>query len=441
MQQAGFQAWFNRHIWNFDSRSGTVNLENPKTPINGWTLDQALGGNVSSSGRSVSYDASLTLSAVYRAVVIKSGLLSSLPFKLYKRTDKGREEVKDHPLSKMFAGKVNRKLTKTVFLERALGQYDMRGNHYALPIFDRMGQVMELQLLMTSDVEVFETRQGVAYKVKGVEGVLSSEQIIHVPNFGDDIIGKAVLDKACEDFSLMMNTRDYGDKWFGGGGKPQSILIPKGPTKNEQNAEAMENYKQAKKKFVDVALPYGWDLKELQVSPDQAEFLGTSQAGVANVSRWFGVPLNKLADMSAATRNNVESQGIEFLQDTMVPIGSKFENEYNVKLLRLASEEDMYLEFNWDAYLRADSATKATAYSTAIQNGYKTPNEVRKLNNDEAKEGGDDLMIQSGTMPIKDIQKYLMNKTVQQRQSLRKKIDKSLEEGKSPQLIIEELFT
>lgn len=396
---AAFQDFFNKWVW--ETRG--VNLENPHVHINGFTLDQVLGG-----GGPVSYDASLTLSAFYRAIVIKSGVLSSLPFKLYRKTASGREEVKasEHPLAAMFSGRVNDKMTKTVYFERAMGQYDIRGAHYAMPKFNGIGRVDEIVYLPHDEVTVYETRERIVYKVKGIMDVLSEDQILDVPNFER----KSVLTKAQEDFELLMNTRVYGSKFFKGNGKPIGLFIPKEGVKvvtDPQRANLIQAYNQAKANNGDVALPPGWDYKELSVAPAEAEFLGTSQAGVANISRWTGVPLYKLADMSAATRNNVEQQAIEFLQDTMGPISNKFENEYNTKLLSLPSEADLYLEFNWDAYLRTDTVTKAEAFAKYIQNGVKTPAEVRKLNNDPFIEGSDKLFIQGATVPI-DLQEEMM---------------------------------
>ena len=82
------QQLFNKFIWNTRS----VNLENPKVRINGYTLDEAMGGGSSSTGRTVSKDGAMTMSAVYRAVAIKSGFISSLPFKVYRKTPSGRVE-------------------------------------------------------------------------------------------------------------------------------------------------------------------------------------------------------------------------------------------------------------------------------------------------------------------------------------------------------------
>lgn len=389
---AVFQDFFNKYVW--ETRS--VSLENPQTPINGFTLSQVLGGS-----NPVSYDASLTLSAFYRAVVIKSGVLSTLPYKLYQKTSTGRVEVKpsEHPVAYMFSKKVNSKFTKTVFLEKAMAQYDIRGKHYALIVFNGIGRAQELIYLPVDEVTEFETRGEIAYKVKGIETAVPASRMIHIPNFE----GKSVLQKAQEDFELQMNTRIYGNKFFKGNGKPIGMFLPKEKVQSvtdAQRAQLIKAYNDAKANNGDVALPVGWDYKELSVAPAEAEFLGTSQAGVAQISRWTGVPLYKLADMSAATRNNVEQQAIEFLQDTMAPIGSKFENEHNTKLLTLPGEQDMYLEFNWDAYIRTDTITKAEAFSKYIQNAVKTPAEIRALNNDPFIDGSDQLYIQGATVPI-----------------------------------------
>jgi hypothetical protein len=134
--------------------------------------------------------------------------------------------------------------------------------------------------------------------------------------------------------------------------------------------------------------------------------------------------------------------GIEFLQDTMGPMVGKFEAEYTNKIFQLPSEESFYAEYNMDAYLRADTVAKAEAFARNIYSGIKTPNEIRRLNNDPAMDGGDDLFMQSGTLQIKNLEKLVTNKNQApaQRQSLRKKIEKQVRDGIDPQLIIEGIF-
>jgi phage portal protein BeeE len=60
----------------------------------------------------------------------------------------------------------------------------------------------------------------------------------------------------------------------------------------------------------------------------------------------------------------------------------------------------MFVKMNLDGLLRGDLKNRMEAHSTAIQNGIKTPNEVRKLEDLAPKNGGDNLMIQGATVPL-----------------------------------------
>ena len=388
--QAKLQQFWNKFIWNTEERY--ANLENPKIPINGFTLDQILGANVSKSGRSVSAQGALTISAIYRAVAIKAGILSSIPFKDYEKTDSGRKEIS----SNISYGKYNR----VTYMERAANHYELEGNHYALVKRNGIGRAVEYILLQPEEVNVKESKNRVIYKVKGVEDFIDADDMIHVPNMGLGAIGKSVIAYMREDASLMMDVRDYGSSFFGNGGKPAGLLIPKMAASATQRQEMKDSFRDAKNQGGEVAIPFGWEYKEVGIPPKDADWVTTNDFSIATVARWFGVPTQKLGD-SAVKYSNVEFMGIEFLQDTMSPMAAKFETEYTAKTYILPSEKGFYKEFNLDAYLRADSQTKAEQFSKYVQNAIKTPNEIRKYNNDMPIAGGDDLFIQGATVPIR----------------------------------------
>lgn len=429
--QGKLQELFNKYVWNTESRY--VNLENPKVPINGWSLDQALGGNISGTGRSISVNGALTLSAVYRAVAIKAGFISSLPFQVFRKTAKGRELATDHPASYLLSRRPNDKVSKAIFFDRAMQHYELRGNHFAYINKNGIGKPVSLDLLHPDDVEVIDGKTQLVYKIKGKEGYVSSDNMIHVPNMGDGVNGKSVLSYMREDASLMMDVRGYGESFFGRGGKPAGLLIPKSKVEPIQRQEMKQSFQEAKKQGGEVAMPFGWEYQAISIPPKDADWVTTNDFAISTIARWFGVPTQKLGD-SSVKYSNVEFMGIEFLQDTMSPIAAKFENEYTNKLFPLSSEQDLYAEINLDAYLRADSATKAEQFSKYVQNAIKTPNEIRKYNNDPAIEGGDDLFIQGATVPIKTAGQP---KQTVQRKSLRKKIEEQAKAGVDAQLILE----
>lgn len=433
-----FQQWFNKNIWDTEQR--LINLENPKHPISGWLLDQVLGSTTSSSGRSISAGGALTLSAVYRAVAIKAGFISSLPLKVYRKTSTGREEFSGS-VSRLLSVAPNQKVNKVVYFDRAMQHYELLGNHYALVNRNGIGRAESIELLHPSNVTVKEGDSSLIYEVGSGSNkvVYSSDDIIHVPNMGDGYVGKSVLQYMREDASLMMDVREYGTSFFGRGGKPAGLLIPKSMVNTVQRQEAKTSFQEAKRQGGDVAMPFGWEYKEISVPPSDAEWVTTNDFAISTVARWFGVPTQKLGD-SKIKYSNVEHMGIEFLQDTMAPIASKFQVEYTRKLFMLPSEEDLYCEFNLDAYLRADSVSKAEMLAKYIQSALITPNEARRLDNRPEQPGGDELMIQGATVPLSLQKQLYAPKEAKTRTSLRKKIEKQVKEGVDPQLILEGIF-
>ena len=53
-----------------------------------------------------------------------------------------------------------------------------------------------------------------------------------------------------------------------------------------------------------------------------------------------------------------------------------------------------------DAFFRGDLQSRYSAYATAVQNGFKTRNEVRALENDPPLDGGDTLTAQTNLAPL-----------------------------------------
>ena len=78
-----------------------------------------------------------------------------------------------------------------------------------------------------------------------------------------------------------------------------------------------------------------------------------------------------------------------------------YEQELVYKLF-LNSEilDGLYLKFNVDSILRADIKTRYESYTNAIQNGFKTINDVRELEEDEPLEGGDIAIVNGNMIPL-----------------------------------------
>ena len=158
-------------------------------------------------------------------------------------------------------------------------------------------------------------------------------------------------------------------------------------------------------------LPIGYQFQPISQKLVDAQFLENSQLTIRQIAAMFGVKMHQLNDLDRATHTNISEQQRGFYIDTLQSILTMYEQELIYKLfLNVEIRQGYYLKFNADAILRANIETRYNAYRIAIQSGFKTPNEVRELEEDEAKEGGDELICNGNMQYLKDVGVYYKNK-------------------------------
>jgi HK97 family phage portal protein len=396
---ASFQKWFEKYIWSF--RTG--NIHNPDTPITAALLASMSGGGPSASGKNVTQDNALNFSAVWACTRILSGVISSLPFKIYERTPTGRRTAENHPFYRL-TKYPNSYTTKPVYFQRAIIHYLNWGYHLAkikLTSKDNAG----LELIHPSRLAKIEvsTRNTLKFTIKdenGVDQIFPQSEIIYVPNLGDTLMGKGVITHAREDIGLEFAASEYGSKWFKSGGQPQGLIHTDEKLDTKQIEDLKQGYIKQKGQDGNLVMTHGFKYTPMSIPPEDAQFLGTRQFNVLTIARWYGVPPEKLAELDRATYGNIEHNAIAFLADTVAPILSKLEYEYTAKIL---DEERFYFEFDMDGYMRADIRAQAEVDRIYTAGGIRQINEVRKKKNWNPVEFGDDNYMQLNMTTIKNI--------------------------------------
>ena len=89
-----------------------------------------------------------------------------------------------------------------------------------------------------------------------------------------------------------------------------------------------------------------------------------------------------------------------FHKFTLNPLLKTIEQAIVSRVVPIEDRGRVTVEFNLDAFMRGDLASRYSAYATAVQNGFKTRNEVRQLENDPPLEGGDVLTAQTNLAPL-----------------------------------------
>lgn len=380
------------------------NLENPTAPVSANDFLQVMGwGDLfASSGVTVNVDTALGVPAVWSAVNFIAGTIAGLPLQVYRKTDEGRERVKGE-IADILHHVVNDGMSSFEWRKYSFEQVLTGGRSITYIERNNSGTVVNLWPLDPTKVRVqmqldgrktYHTSSRVyeASEVIDVPFMLKANMFEHRGPIGSnkDAIGMAIA------------ASRYGSKAFQSGGIPPAVL--QGPFQSGAAASrasedvANTTLKLAKEGRPIMALPLGHELKSIGLSPENMQLIELQRFSIEQIARIYSLPPVFLQDLTHGTFSNTEQQDLHFVKHTIKRWIEQFEQELNLKLFGRRSE--FYVEFNVDGLLRGDLKTRMEAHATSIQNGIRTPNEVREIENMAAKENGDDLLIQGATVPL-----------------------------------------
>jgi hypothetical protein len=129
-------------------------------------------------------------------------------------------------------------------------------------------------------------------------------------------------------------------------------------------------------------LEEGMTYQQTGIEPNAAQFLETRQFQIAEVARWFNLPLHKLREMEhSSVRANIEQEALDYVQSTLRPWLVRWEQEINRKLISPRERYIQSAEFVIDGLLRGDFASRYAGYAVGRQWGWLSVNEIRALEN------------------------------------------------------------
>lgn len=142
--------------------------------------------------------------------------------------------------------------------------------------------------------------------------------------------------------------------------------------------------------------------QQLTLPPEDAQLLQTRSFSVEEICRWYGVPPIMVGHSEKVTAwgTGIEQIVIGFLTFSLRPLLARLEQSIRRSLIAPAERTKYFAEFAVEGLLRADSAARSAFYSTMVQNGVMTRNEVRRLENQPRVEGGDVITVQSNLIDI-----------------------------------------
>lgn len=374
-------------------------------------LQEALGGMPTASGASVNEETAMKISAVFGCVRILSETIGSLSLKVYQRQEKGRRVAFDHYLYPVLHDQGNDLMTAMELRELMVLYLCLWGNCYCEIEYNGTGEVVALWPIHPRRVEVKIDRSGgvpmKAFKVTMPHGspkMLPAWKVLHIPALSyDGIVGKSPIRMARESIGVAASAEKFGAKFFANDGTPGIVLIHPSTLKPEALQRLKDSWAAAHQgadnAFKTAVIEEDMKVEKVGLPPEDLQFLETRKFQIAEIARFYRVPLHMLNELDRATFSNIEHQSLEFVIHTLRPWLVRIEQRKNMQLLMSNERREYYVEHVVDSLLRGDVKSRYEAYAVGRQWGWFSANDVRERENENPIDGGDQYLVPMNMVP------------------------------------------
>lgn len=368
------------------------------------------GGMVSSTGLTITAANALEVGAVFACVKVIAETMGILPTVLYRATgEDAKERARDHYLWPILHDQANQWQTDQEFRETITAWAALHGTGHAFKLYDdRTGELLELIPIHPSRVKteyVGSTRR-LRFQITPANGgtpdPYTQDEVFRVNGLSlDAISGAAVSRSAREAIGLARAMDMFASRFFQNDATAGLVLVHPGQLSPEAllNLEGSIARKRGgvQNAFRPWILEEGMTATRLEIKGRDAQLVEARQAQVVEVCRYFRMPPHKIAHLLNATFTNIEHQGLEFVTDTMMPWGTRWEKAAKRDLI---VEPDLSVGVLWRALLRGDSAARSTYYRERFNLGTLSRNEIRALEDENPIEGGGRYYLNGATVPV-----------------------------------------
>lgn len=373
--------------------------------------------SASSSGIVVTGPSSLQLSAVYGCTSLLARVHGSFPVRIVQKIGNTRKILDDHYLAPLFKDAPNPLMSWMDFSEQQSLSFDLTGNAYAEIV--RIGKrITALWPLHPERVKVILKGGELSYEYTKESGQIETyakEDILHVRNFSmDGVNGLSPIAAQREVLGRALAEQNYGSSVFRNGGRPSGVLSHPASLAPEKAQKLRESWEQiyggSQNAGRTAVLWEGMKYEAISLSLADAQYIDSRKMSVAEIASTWGVPLNLLAQSDkSATYASAEQFDLQFVKYTISPRCVRFEQAFKRALF--ANEPGVYAKFNLGSLLRGDAASRASYYSTMVQNGLMKRNEARSFEDLDPVDGADDLTVQSNMIDLSALQKLVAQST------------------------------
>jgi HK97 family phage portal protein len=366
------------------------------------TGDDIAIGNL--AGTNVTEKSVFQINAVYRAVSLIADTISTLPIDVYITRDGSKNSFRPKP---QWLIQPDIAFPKEAFFNQVIVSMLIDGNAFIRLFSNRRGEIVNMMVLNPTQVEVKRNGDGrLTFTVDGEDRPLTQEDVLYIPDVIQPgaVRGLSRVKMMKEDFGLAIALRNFSATVFGTGTTMNGIIEFPGNLSAEQAKDLADSFDSRhrgwRKGHKTGVLSGGAQFKSTQFDPEKSQAIEARRLAVEDVARAFGVPNHLMGIPGTTSYASVEESNRQFISSTLRPLATKIETALTSLMPRYAGGETAYVRFTFEALLRADLQTRAAAYSTGLQSGWLSVNDVRRW---EDLRGLDDEAADKPRVPLANV--------------------------------------
>lgn len=203
------------------------------------------------------------------------------------------------------------------------------------------------------------------------------------------LLGASPVAYHADQIGLSIAATRFGKSWFQDGGHPGGILSNSEADMSDDNV-----IRTAKERFMSalfgtrepVVLGRGWEFEQIQVAPEESQFLQTQQYSEAQCARIMGAGVAEVLGYSTGstlTYANIVDRDVEMLKYSVDRWLKRME-----RILSAFLPRPQYVLFDRESFLDTNVMQKWSVNKIKLDSGAYTIDEVRAKNNDQPVDWG-----------------------------------------------------
>lgn len=315
------------------------------------------------------------------------------------------EEVVKHPLT-VLLNNVNGHINGFDLIHLTSAGMDLEGNTYWLLLRNELRVPSAIFVLRAEYMNIVPDKDNFIkeyiYKRGTVEIHYPPEDIVHFKYVtpASHFYGSGNLIAAHQAHDLREYMINYEQQMFKSGGIPKQILVAKGKISPEDAEIIKGKWKALEAGDISVVGNAEFDLIEPHyVTARDMGYRDGMRFTMAEIARIWGVPVSML-DTVDVNLANAQAGERQLAKRAIAPAATRIDQKITEQL---APQFDPNLLVMFDNPVPEDAEAQREENKLALEQGYKTRNEVRREGGLEDKEGLDTILVPQGLVPIDSV--------------------------------------